>query len=163
VINLRNTVIAAFGLTLLIAAVVLSTTRSGHASGGPVVVQVTGPTDAVADGDKQPVQSQTLLFDLGSDPIQTTFQVPAGKRLCIDYILAAPEEAGDGLSLTVTTAAGGTVVPFPVLAQYSGIASVGSSVKIYADPGTQVQFGLSHTGTVGLLNVAWTGHYIDVP
>ena len=173
--KVTNTILATIGVLCLTSAVVFCSARTGHASGGPVVVQVTGTT-ATSDVNNpafQPVQFYLLPHSpltpggAGSDTATATFQVPLHKELVIDYISSQAQDLGGGAAgLTIGTTVGGNFISYIVYVDKNDNNAVNQSTAIYADPGTVVQafaFNAAHTPAScgGLVNCS--GHYVNVP
>ncbi|HVF46554.1 MAG TPA: hypothetical protein VNA17_03210 [Pyrinomonadaceae bacterium] len=106
----------------------------------------------------------------------TTFSVPAGKRLFIEFasMNMSVSTGCQVITLTVQTSVGGdtaffslppTHVPNPA-GSGRNFDTVGQQVRIYADPGTQVSF-LLFTQATGACNPLGTfsvsGYLVDVP
>lgn len=130
----------------------------------------------------QPYQNSSSLFiDYPDDTWQTTFTVPAGKRLIIEYVSGEfTKKIGGGndpsqppFLFTVTTTSGAQtvshVVPVRGIFDYAGTKSwfqIAESLRLYADAGTSVVVKLHHLfsagyqeqGTIGL-----SGQLLDVP
>jgi len=167
--KLRNTLLAAFGLVVLNTVVVLYTTRTTHAAGGPVVVQVTGTasTEDVNNPAIQPVQFSLLPSSTSSNTNAVYFQVPTGKRLVIDYISSQAQDLGGGAAaMTLGTTVNGQFVSYIVYVNKADTNAVNTPVSITADPGSFVQafaFNAAHTPAScgGLISIS--GHYVNVP
>jgi len=167
--KLRTTLLAALGLVILNTVIVLYTTRTGHATGGPSAVQVVGTasTSDVNNPAFQPVQF-SLLPNSSTTNTATLYSapVPAGKRLVIDYVSAQAQDlAGGAVGMTIGTVVNGVDVSYIVFVNKDDTNAVNQQVSIYADPGTQVQafvFNASpatHCGS--LVNIS--GHYVSLP
>ncbi len=87
-----------------------------------------------------------------------TVQVPAGKRLVIEYVSARIEDPSDR-QLSITTTAGGTTAPHwvPVSEPFITISNAAQDVRLYADPRTDVDVCVSGLGQVTL-----SGHLVAV-
>src|SRR5580700_2319299 len=107
---------AASGLIVVLGAITLVTARPAKSvAGGPVPVVVNNATtQPVPNRDQdnpaqQPVQFTLLPSSLTSGSNAQYFQVPAGKRLVIDYYSAQAQDlTGGAVLLTLGTSAGGT-------------------------------------------------------
>ena len=172
--KLRNTLLAAFGLVVLNTVVVLYSTRTTHAAGGPVAVQVTGTasTADVNNSDLQPVQFYLAPHSVTSNQNSQSFPVPAGKRLVIDYYSAQAQDLSGGAVLLTLTATAGPVttsntgyVNHIIFVDKDDNNAVSGPVKIYADPGTSVQASVANaspaTSCGSLIYIS--GHYVNVP
>jgi hypothetical protein len=102
----------------------------------------------------------------------TILNVPAGKRLVIEYAsIEAFTPAGQVAFFELTTSVNGTSVihrsPLsqPAVAFNSiGRATLGQQVRIYSDPGTDVRVVGVRSGTaMGGFNFAISGHLVDLP
>ena len=143
------------------------------------VVVVNGPGQAVpvavvARPATQPFQRQfSLDWPDGEGFATASMQVPAGKRLVIEYASLAAYLQPDGQSMFVriaTTSDGGTA--FHTLAvqkqeDYGVLKQFGAAhlVRIYAEPGTAVQVSAGRVPFASTANcwVTLSGHYEDVP
>jgi hypothetical protein len=87
-----------------------------------------------------------------------TVDVPAGKRLVIEYVSARIEDPSSR-EISITTTAGGTTVPhwIPLTEPFVTISNAAQDVRLYADPGTQVQACVDGLGQVTL-----SGHLVAV-
>jgi hypothetical protein len=90
-----------------------------------------------------------------------TIDVPAGKRLVIEYISANVEDATLNNMTIQTTAGGSTVAHYFLLTPppETSTISIGSqAVRLYADPSTQVSVCVAGLGVVSL-----TGYLVQLP
>src|ERR1700722_9313480 len=114
-VKFRNTILAALGLIVLNTVIVLYTTKTGHAGSPVPVVQVTGTTstEEVNNPDFQPFVDE--LFPASGFP--ESFTVPAGKRLCIDYVTPAigTGTVASNVDMTIIAEANGLTIPYFVL------------------------------------------------
>lgn len=119
----------------------------------------------------QPVQFREI--QIGGADTTTIFTVPAGKRLVIETV------SGNGnifsgqkflaLSINTTNSVGGSQMPHYFTPVFTGTQgsfdfySFNQSVRIYADPQTNIV--LSRNTTSGNVNIGITvsGYYVDVP
>src|SRR4029077_12980696 len=99
---------------------------------------------------------------------QTTdsFQVPAGKRLVIEYYSGPPQDlSGGAAGMVLTTTAGGTFVQYVVYVNANTTNQVNQIARIYADPATTVEASSFNAGgatsTAGFVTVS--GHLVNVP
>jgi hypothetical protein len=166
-IKLRNALLAALGLVVLNTVVVLYTTRSGHAAGSPVVVQVQGTasTEEVNNPDLQTVQFNLLPNSLTSSTNAVTFSVPAHKRLVIDYYSSQAQDlTGGAAGLVLSTTTNSENGQYIIYVNKNDTDAVNQTCHIVADPGTVVQAFAFNAGSTthecgGLINIS--GHYID--
>ena len=103
----------------------------------------------------------------------TILNVPAGKRLVIEYVsVEAFTPAGQVAFFEVTTQVNlADVIHRSAMSQpavsFNGIgrATLGQHVRIYADPGTAVRVVGVRSGTpnMGGFNFAVSGHLVDIP
>jgi hypothetical protein len=130
------------------------------------------PVFDVAGATRQPFQvSGTTTAVDGSTENSTCTQVPAGKRLVIQYIDGAGFLTTQLWAADISTTVGGTVARHQLLFQTSQTANyplINSDVALYADPGTSWcvrvyrGFSGSTTGTIGL-DWSVSGYYVDTP
>lgn len=87
-----------------------------------------------------------------------TADVPAGKRLVIEYVSARIEGAG-AREFSVTTTTSGVTAPHwvPLSEPLVTISNAAQDVRLYADPGTQVEVCVTGLGQVTL-----SGHLVAV-
>jgi hypothetical protein len=87
-----------------------------------------------------------------------TVDVPAGKRLVIEYVSARIEDPSSR-EISITTTGGGTRVShwIPLTEPFVTISNAAQDVRLYADPGTQVLACVD-----GLGQVALSGHLVTV-
>jgi hypothetical protein len=147
----------------------------------PPVQQVTviNPTSVpvpVKDLDNPALQPFQWFFSITFDPTQGTngqsFTVPAGKRLVIEFVSATVAlERGLLVDAVVTTTVNGIegkhhFIPTMVGAawgfQYSYLISM--ETRLYADPGTKVEFALTdnYTGNGGSWGTI-SGYLVNLP
>ena len=154
----------------------------------PLPVTVTGtPTVALSGNssaagiwtrnvnDAQPVHSHVSVSMTNLQPASADtllYTVPAGRRLVIEYASAECSlPAGEAISLLFfATLNGATVIhdtqlssPAPV--GNSTRAALGQSIRLYADPGTNVFTSVVRTDTTGLAgcNVQTVGYLTPLP
>jgi hypothetical protein len=115
-------------------------------------------------------------FQVTLDPTfpDSTFTVPAGKRVVIEYVsgfYSVPTAASQQpvFSICVRTQIGSTTVRHIVLAHRTSLESpgfsvysIGQNVRLYADPGTQVRSGCVPFNTL-TAEVALSGHFVNAP
>jgi hypothetical protein len=131
------------------------------------------PVSDIDNPARQPIQQ---LFNFSFDPTQGTngqsFVVPAGKRLVIEYVSAAIAlEMGLIVDAVVTTTVNGIEGGHHLIPTSMGPAwgfplsyLISKEIRVYADPGTKVQFSITDnlTGNGG----AWgtiSGYLITIP
>ncbi|MBA3354685.1 MAG: hypothetical protein H0U18_01850 [Pyrinomonadaceae bacterium] len=106
---------------------------------------------------------------LGCD--ETIYTVPAGKRLVIEYAsMAAEIPVGQVASWNISTFVGGRLERnrFPQTSPAVAFNNVsateaGQQVRIYADPGTNVEAGGIPNSGSGSFYFTISGHLVDVP
>ncbi|HET7235811.1 MAG TPA: hypothetical protein VFK59_05200 [Actinomycetota bacterium] len=87
-----------------------------------------------------------------------TADVPAGTRLIIEYVSARVETPQDRELVVSTTAGGVTALHWvPLSEPYVTISNAAEDVRLYADPGTEVEVCLTGLGQVTL-----SGHLVSV-
>jgi hypothetical protein len=87
-----------------------------------------------------------------------TVEVPGGNRLVIEYVSARIEDPTDR-ALSIITTAGGTTAPHwvPLNEPFVTISIAAQDVRLYADPGTEVEACVGGLGQVTL-----SGHLVAV-
>ena len=146
---LGSRLLAGVGTLTLLAAVGLFASRPAHTAGGPVPVTVANAPLAVINQDSDnparhavgrniTLSARTTVGSLTG----TLYTVPTNKRLVLEHLSASTNLGNDanGYNIEVDTVQGGNQVPtffneVPDAAPYS---SASQSVRLYADPGTQV-------------------------
>jgi hypothetical protein len=131
------------------------------------------PVLDVQNPAKQPFQ---YFFNFNFDPTQggngESFIVPVGKRLIIEFVSATMAvERGSIVDVVVDTTVGGVegthhLVPTSVGAAWGFPMSyiVSKDMRVYADPGTKVSFGITDNLTGN--GTSWgtiSGYLISVP
>ena len=189
--HIKNSLIAFGALTLFIGSFVLSVPRPTQGQGGDPVgppkpvnvvntptVQISNPDVApvpVRDVDnpaRQPVHTNVFCIansTLGCD--ETIYTVPAGKRLVIEYAsMLAEIPVGQVASWTISTFVGGRLerhrfpqTPPSVAFHNVNATESGQQVRIYADPGTNVNAGGIPNSGSGPFTFIISGHLVDVP
>jgi len=175
-IKLRNSILAALGVLLVSSVLVAQSTRTGHATGSAVAVQIVGTPTVTVSGTttvsdpsepgKQPFQ-WTLSPNSGSSTFSSDqFTVPAGKELVIDYISAQLTQypAGGYAYMYLTTTGGGNSAFYKVIPPSSTTVPFNQNLKIYADPGTVVTAQVTQSsGSSSGGNLIVSGHLVNVP
>jgi hypothetical protein len=143
-----------FVAVALIAGVVVGVLVAGGSAGagskGQPVIEQNNPAF-------DPFQAQ--VFAKGGQC--GTVDVPAGKRLVIEYVSADIEDSVTHSIVIRTTAAGSTVDHYiPLLGPPEGstISIASQAVRLYANPSTQVGVCLTGLAVVGL-----SGYFVPVP
>jgi hypothetical protein len=183
-IKLRNSILAGLGILLVSAILISQTTRTGHATGGAVAVQITGTpavsisgTPAVTvsgaatvidpdDPGKQPFQTSLNPSSSTSNSATAYYTVPAGKELVIDYISAQNTQypSGGYAYMYMVTTAGGDQEYYKVVPPAASTVPVNQNLKIYADPGTTIQAQETQSsGTSCGGNLIISGHFVNFP
>jgi len=113
-------------------------------------------------------------FQIELPGANTGFTVPAGKRLVIEYVAgfyAVPTSVSQQPldSIVIRTQIGSAVIGHIVLSNRVSIDStgfsvyhLGQSVRLYADPGTQVS-AVGFASNTGTASVTFSGHFVNVP
>ena len=117
----------------------------------PVVATITGPVTAAITPSKEPFQQDvSVLVDAGVLSNTVSFAVPSGKRLVLEYVSGNTRVDDQELvRVNILTTAGGVSAthtlapivfhrPFEAPTHADFIVTYGQTVRIYADPGTQV-------------------------
>lgn len=147
------------------------TVQVGNASSSPVLVR------DVDNPARQPFQRELdPLVAVGQFTASDLFTVPAGKRLVIEFATASITTApGTKMWVRIQTRVNGSTNEHSLLPELQGpFAASGSdfllaaqSMKIYADPNTQVVAVVNVLGGTANANtgaaVVMSGHLIDVP
>lgn len=135
-------------------------------------------TKNVDEPSRQPFQTGFVMQVAANQSYtQTSFAVPAGKELVIEYINVAGELPNGVLNAGIQTTAGGAATPFPydipTIFQFtdtnnSNFFDGTSHTRIYADPGTTVTLTISTLGTnilngTGPTGFNVSGYLVDVP
>jgi len=133
---------------------------TAHAQAKPALVR------NVDEGALQPVQFNLLPHSSVSGQNAAYFNVPAGKRLIIEYYSAQAQDLSGGASgLTLGTTANGNFGSYIVYVNKNDTNAVNQTTKIYADPGTVVQAyvfnGGGATSCAALINIS--GYLVDLP
>jgi hypothetical protein len=94
----------------------------------------------VDEGALQPIQFNLFPHSSSSGQNAVYFNVPAGKRLVIEYYSAQAQDLSGGASgMTIGTTANGNFVSYIVYVNKADTNAVNQTTRIYADPGTVVQ------------------------
>ena len=124
-----------------------------------------------ATPNRTPFQFQpSFTIQDGSVEGGTTFSVPAGKRLVIEYVSAAGLDQGTLIyRITTQDNSANPVVHFLPAIQVLDIGAAkesiaGQAVKLYSEPGTQVVFDALRQGSTNADGVAFSvsGYLEDV-
>jgi len=120
----------------------------------------------VDEGALQPIQFNLLPHSSVSGQNAVYFQVPAGKRLVIEYYSAQAQDLSGGASaLTIGTTVNGNSVSYIVYVNKADTNAVNQTTKIYADPGTFVQaFAFNGGGATSCgATINMSGYLVNVP
>jgi len=132
------------------------------------------PVRVVGRDPFQPFQRPfSLEWPDGQDLVTSTYTVPAGKRLVIEYasLSAYLQAEGQSMFVRILTTAGGASAfhnlavqkqeDYGVLKQFSAA----HLVRIYADPGSTVQVSAGRVPANSIANgtVTLSGHFENVP
>jgi hypothetical protein len=151
------------------AAVSLSgtpTVQVVNTAASPVLVHDT------ATPNRTPFQFQPSFTIQDGSPVGgTTFNVPAGKRLVIEYVSASGVDDRGTLVYRITTedSSANPIIHFLPAIQIVDIGGAkesiaGQAVKLYSEPGTQVEFEALRQGSTNVDSVAFSvsGYLEDV-
>ena len=119
-------------------------------------------------------RSQFISIGPGSFGIQASFYtVPAGKRLVVEYVAAFVDvpPGQRASSITVASHVHGSYAQFYVPLAATGPYNVsdrfgvGQVTKIYADPGTSLDYGFDRSAGAGSATafISMSGHLVNVP
>jgi hypothetical protein len=112
----------------------------------PVTISGAGGTTGTA------VQATAIIAgDQATTVSAVLYQVPAGKRLVIEYVSSVSDSSLRSISITTTV--GGSQ------AEWFFTSGMGNLVRMYADPGTNVGASVYH-GT-GLVRILMSGYLVD--
>jgi hypothetical protein len=104
-------------------------------------------TRDVDNGALQPVQFSLVPSSLTSGQAAAYYQVPAGKRLVIEYYSAQAQDlTGGAVGLTLATSVSGVFTSYIVFVNANTTNQVNQTTRIYADPGTTVQAFVFNAG-----------------
>jgi hypothetical protein len=156
-----------YSISRVVAMLLLGATVLGMASGTANAQAKPALVRSVDEPARQPFQTNLLPNSSTSNSNAVYYQVPAGKRLVIEYISAQAQDLSGtgGASLTLGTTAGGNFVSYFVFIGATDNRAYNQATRIYADPGTYVQAfvfngsGTTHCGSS--LNIS--GYLVDVP
>ena len=147
---------------LAIAAVFcISSQALAQPQGGPNVTVVNTPLPVTVTN--QAIPGTPVAFLLKES---TTFTVPTGQRLVIEYVSAVCGATAPGVfpGVLLTAVTNGVANQFvlatPFTPPNASLWAFGHLVKIYADSGTQVQVGSSRCTS---LAVAFSGLLVNTP
>lgn len=132
------------------------------------------PTRDVDNPARQPFQiGLGISVANGNLTANGSFTVPAGKQLVIEFVSAlAAISSGQKLTLQFSTTGGGAPVAFTLPAFLQGTFggtvddyAVAQQMRVYADPGTSVQFVLTQNNTTAgaLADIGVSGYLVNVP
>lgn len=164
----RRSIVGIFSLACLASS---SLPQAAFALGSTPVT-VVNPTSApvpTADVNNpafQPIQFNLLPHSSTSNENAIYFQVPAGKRLVIEYFSAQAQDlSGGAAAMTLGTTAGGSFVSYIIYVNKQDTNAVQNTVRIYADPGSFVQafaFNAPPSSSCGG-SISLSGYLVNVP
>ena len=165
--NAKPILMGAFSVVLAGIVLAMFGPRAAHAITATLVQVVNTSANPIPNRDQdnpalQPFQflAQPDTRGTGQNQVETDFNVPAGKRLVIEYV-SAGIAAGTG-QVAVETIAGGNLAAWYFLAQPSPVFTRGFfPARIYADPGTPVRIFV--TGANTQADVELSGHFVNIP
>jgi len=131
------------------------------------------PVRDVDNPARQPFQAnfQIFLADGNFYGFQD-ISIPANKRLVIEFFSATADVAqGDFPEIDVRTVTGNVISGHFITSSRQGTINnfdqyvVGQTVRLYADPGTQVKIDFSRTMSQGIALFGGTisGYFVDIP
>lgn len=141
----------------------------------PVNVQNQVGTKSADNPDFQPFDTSHSNSTGNSDQLTFSFDVPAGKRLVIEFVTAyASVPPGQNiwfLTVQTTTPDGATAHYIPVVAQGADVGgnsrfSAAQQTKMFAEAGTDhVGVAIARNSSTGSMSAGCSisGHLIDVP
>jgi len=170
--RLINHLTVAAGIAVIAATLIFAETRTGHASAVNNPNPNPSPQPApqlVRDIDnpaRQPFQRQ-LGFEVTEFGGFSSFTVPAGKRLVIEYVSASGVvPSGDSMQYLVVTGEVQNFIPVAQQASAPGVVFcvAGLQTRLYAEPGTSVTLGALRTGSTGTssANISISGYLVDI-
>ncbi|WP_347987789.1 hypothetical protein [Methylomonas sp. AM2-LC] len=159
-----------FNLINFIKATTLSIVAFSFGTGSAIGATPAPKPVLVANSEDQNPFAIRLDMVINSGFSSSTFSVPAGQRLVIDYISADAGISSTSKSVLfdVATIVGGHEVeahlPMTTVGQLLGqtVLAVSSPVKIFADPGSTVTIAILSDSTSGGLIVGVFGHLVPV-
>jgi hypothetical protein len=168
-----NHLFAAAGFIMFLGALTLVTTRPVRSTTTPVtdVLVTNGNSKPVHNSDidnpaQQPFQWTLSPYSGTSNSADQTFVVPAGKRLVIEYYSAQLTQypSGGYAYAYLTTVAGGQTAYYKVLPPQSTTVPTNQLTRIYADPGSTIDFSVTQSsGTSSGANIILSGYYVNIP
>jgi hypothetical protein len=144
-----NVFVAVAVIAGALVAVIVAGGSAGAGSKGQAVIEQNNPAF-------DPFQAQVFAKSGQCG----TVDVPAGKRLVIEYVSAYIEDSVAHSIVVRTTAAGSRVdhyIPLLGPPEGSSISVASQAVRLYANPSTQVEVCLT-----GLAAVALSGYFVPV-
>jgi hypothetical protein len=165
--NLKSALMGAGGVVAAAFILTILAPRAAHAVAAALVQVTNTSANPIPNRDQdnpaqQPFQllAQPDTRGTGSNQQATFVNVPAGKRLVIEYVSAAIA-AGSG-RVTLETTAGGTLAAWYFLPQPVGPGTrVFLPTRIYADPGSLALVIVDGANTQA--DVELSGHFVNVP
>ncbi len=162
-VPVSGSVSATINGTPAVDAANLPLTNDGGAANAAVAVK----------GADEPARQAVSFFkgciSNGAQTCSTSFTVPAGKELVIEYVSVSCFGFGspNPIYSTITTTAGGATPPY-YISRGEATAFTNSfinsvPVKIYADPSTTVTLTGFQVGNGSNFQFSLSGHYVNVP
>jgi len=112
----------------------------------------------------QPIQFNLLPHSSSSNQNAVSFQVPAGKRLVIEYYSAQAQDlSGGAAAMTLSTVSNGNFTSYIVYVNKNDTNAVNQTTKIYADPGSSVQAFAFNSGTTCGGSISVSGYLVNFP
>ena len=192
--KLKNSLIATLGLLATLGTVAVLTPRSAigqKAAASPTTIPP--PLNVNVVNTPLPVTGTINVGNLGDAPLPVRdvenparqpvqfefnglndYQVPAGKRLVIEYVSAELNSLASACTkavATLQTTAGGVEESHPFYLQLIGTVgtqrdyAVNQQTRLYADPNTMIQPGSRTAGCGGTVieSIVISGYLVDLP
>ena len=167
--SLAPRLFAGFGLAALLGGIGLASTRPARSTGGPVPVTVTNPALAVTDAEaaRQAVSASVILTGpVFSAPEGTLYTVPANKRLIIETVNGIGNRRdANSYTIELDTIQGGELRQtfFTLLPSTAPYPAFSQTLRLYADPGSQVRaFASSDGRATPFVGLSLSGHLVDL-
>ena len=118
----------------------------------------------VDEGALQPIQFNLLPHSSIGNSNAVYFQVPAGKRLVIEYYSAQAQDlSGGAAAMTLSTTSNGNSASYIVYVNKNDTNAVNQTTRIYADPGSFVQAFAFNSGTTCGGSITLSGYLVNFP
>ncbi len=141
-------------------------TRGDVTAAGQLPASPPNGARLVEDPPAQPVQLTLSPSSNSSYQATSTYTVPAGKRLVIEYYSAQLTQfpVGGSAWVSLSTTVGGRTGTYKVVPPVGSTVPYNQLTRIYADPGTFVRVAVvqSSGGSCGA-SVVLSGHLLSTP